>query len=185
MKFIWTCFENAFTTGHCKILIDEAHNNKFYQAPLGDDGEDNQYIDTDIRDSLVANIPITKYLWLESTLTDILRHANTNYNFTLKGFRDLQVIQYNQNQFFKPHLDTYIDPDIDMQRKLTFIIQLSDPNDYTGGDLLIHTTGQPDTMSKQKGSMIIFPSYTLHEVKPILSGTRYSLIGWCFGPDFK
>jgi hypothetical protein len=35
------------------------------------------------------------------------------------------------------------------------------------------------------GTFTVFPSYTLHEVSPILDGARYSLVGWVNGPDFK
>ena len=33
--------------------------------------------------------------------------------------------------------------------------------------------------------MIIFPTYMVHRVKPLKSGTRYSLVGWIGGPHYR
>ena len=43
----------------------------------------------------------------------------------------------------------------------------------------------PETLKKDLGAMSIFPSNTLHEVKPVTSGVRYCLVGWCNGPRLK
>ena len=40
------------------------------------------------------------------------------------------------------------------------------------------------TLSRATGSISFFPSYTIHEVKPVTRGTRYSLVGWACGPAF-
>ena len=42
-----------------------------------------------------------------------------------------------------------------------------------------------EAMTKKQGTLIAFPSYTLHEVTPLISGTRYSLVAWLGGPTFK
>ena len=36
-----------------------------------------------------------------------------------------------------------------------------------------------------KGSIIVFPSHVWHRVKPVTSGTRYSLVVWSIGDPFK
>jgi PKHD-type hydroxylase len=36
-----------------------------------------------------------------------------------------------------------------------------------------------------KGSIIIFPSHLWHRVKPVMKGTRYSLVLWNLGNPFK
>jgi PKHD-type hydroxylase len=35
------------------------------------------------------------------------------------------------------------------------------------------------------GSVIVFPSYVHHRVKPVTKGTRYSVVAWYGGPPFK
>ena len=61
-------------------------------------------------------------------------------------------------------------------------VQLTDRSEYTGGELLV--LGR-DICAKSKGSVTIFPSIFSHEVKPITSGTRWSLISWAWGPYWK
>ena len=36
-----------------------------------------------------------------------------------------------------------------------------------------------------RGSIVVFPSFLYHEVKPITKGTRYSLVVWFIGKPFK
>ena len=68
---------------------------------------------------------------------------------------------------------------------MSLSVQLSDPKDYKGGDLILHTSENKTVMSKEQGMLILFPSYTLHEVKKITKGERNSLVGWITGDPFK
>lgn len=70
----------------------------------------------------------------------------------------------------------------DVDRKLTMSVQLTDGEEYTGGELSI--VGQ-EISSKKKGSVTVFSSNFPHAVKPITSGTRWSLIGWAWGPYWR
>jgi predicted 2-oxoglutarate/Fe(II)-dependent dioxygenase YbiX len=49
---------------------------------------------------------------------------------------------------------------------------------YTGEEPLIN-------IPKEQGTLIAFPSFMLHEVSPIKKGTRYSLVAWITGENFK
>jgi PKHD-type hydroxylase len=64
-------------------------------------------------------------------------------------------------------------------------LQLTNPNEYKGGDLILHLGNEPTILSKEQGKLYAFPSYTLHEVTPVTKGTRYSLVAWITGPHFK
>ena len=39
-------------------------------------------------------------------------------------------------------------------------------------------------MKKEQGCLIVFPSYVLHEVTPIIKGERNSLVVWTTGKSF-
>ena len=69
-------------------------------------------------------------------------------------------------------------------RKLSITVQLSDPSDYEGGDLQFLITREPVTAKREKGNAIVFPSFMIHQVKPVTKGVRYSLVCWCSGPAF-
>ena len=72
-------------------------------------------------------------------------------------------------------------------RKVSFSVQLSNPSDYEGGDLRFyrHSTTKFMEAPKDKGTLILFPSWTIHEVTPVTAGTRYSLVSWVNGPRWK
>ncbi len=69
-------------------------------------------------------------------------------------------------------------------RKLSICIQLSNPDDYTGGEFEFKTLENP-TGYKTQGSILVFPSYNEHQITEITSGTRYSLVGWMEGPRWR
>jgi PKHD-type hydroxylase len=64
-------------------------------------------------------------------------------------------------------------------------LQLTDPEEYEGGQTYLITSQEPFPIAKEKGSITFFPSYTLHEVKPVTKGTRKALVGWIHGPRWK
>ena len=70
-------------------------------------------------------------------------------------------------------------------RKLSISIQLTDPEEYEGGELYLYNDDKETLMDKTQGTLIIFPSYVLHEVMPVTKGTRNSLVTWVTGKQFK
>jgi predicted 2-oxoglutarate/Fe(II)-dependent dioxygenase YbiX len=56
---------------------------------------------------------------------------------------------------------------------------------YKGGDFILYEGEKLTLLPKEHGKLIAFPSYTLHEVKPVTKGERYSLVAWITGPQFK
>ena len=120
--------------------------------------------------------------------------ANTeNWNFDLIGLLPLQYSIYGPDDFLEWHRDTLsapADPDHPGPppvRKLSFSLQLSDADDYEGGDFQVRDDdGTVDddlwTRMRQRGSFIIFPSIVLHRVTKVTGGRRRSLVGWVLGP---
>ena len=79
-------------------------------------------------------------------------------------------------------------------RKLSVTLTLSDPKEYKGGDLEFDFRNlEPDKPTKTnrckgilpKGSLIVFPGFVWHRVRPVKKGTRYSLVVWNLGWPFK
>ena len=69
-------------------------------------------------------------------------------------------------------------------RKLSITVQLSDPADYEGGDLEFFPQPRQPAV-RDRGAMIIFPSFIAHRVTPISHGTRRSLVAWVSGTTFR
>jgi PKHD-type hydroxylase len=71
------------------------------------------------------------------------------------------------------------------QRKLTVVVQLSQPEAYDGGALDIWAGHQPIAAPRDMGMAVVFPSYVLHRVTPVTQGLRWSLTLWAHGPRFR
>ena len=71
-------------------------------------------------------------------------------------------------------------------RKLSFSLQLSDPDQYTGGELEFSDNGGKTMFApKQRGTMVVFDSRLKHRVRRVKSGLRKSIVGWVVGPRWK
>ena len=64
---------------------------------------------------------------------------------------------------------------------LSFVLPLSDPESYEGGELVLKPSFQEKSIPLEQGKIIVFPSFILHKVTPVTSGTRYMLVGWLRG----
>jgi predicted 2-oxoglutarate/Fe(II)-dependent dioxygenase YbiX len=74
------------------------------------------------------------------------------------------------------------------RRKFAGVVQLSDPADYAGGALeVIAPLGgmSRHAMPRTRGTLIAFPGWTMHEVRPVTAGTRWSLCVNGFGPRLR
>ena len=80
----------------------------------------------------------------------------------------------------------YLNKQTEYVRKLSFTLQLSDPDDYEGGNVeLISEANQNYIAPRQRGTIILFDSRTQHRVNKVTKGTRRSIVGWVVGPRWK
>lgn len=77
-------------------------------------------------------------------------------------------------------------------RKLSMTVNLTDATEYEGGNLKFdfgpHAAGKRFHEVEEirpQGSIIVFPSWTYHQVTPVTRGTRYSMVLWSLGKPFK
>ena len=111
------------------------------------------------------------------------------FRFDLSGLAAMQYALYGGQEggHFDWHKDYGRDPHDPAQepRKLTLSLQLSDAGDYKGCDLQIRAGNLIDTVPRERGTLVAFPANVLHQVTPIESGIRRSLVIWAVGPDFR
>lgn len=119
-----------------------------------------------------------------------------SYGFDVTGLSaadPMYVMRYTAGDHFAWHVDNGINGPPMGSRKLSFSVQLSHPGDYDGGDLEFatysHTYNQeipgPSQVLRQRGNLIVFPSFMLHRVTPVTRGERFAIVGWIHGPAFK
>jgi PKHD-type hydroxylase len=147
----------------------------------------------DIRSSKVRWIPQdTNWWWLYEKLSNMVVEANNIlWDFDLYSIPErIQYTEYyaKEKGHYTWHQD--IGPGMLSKRKISITVQLSDPNEYEGGDLELFTGGLYDEKNFKKaykgaGSVFIFPSYLLHRVTPVTKGIRRSFVLWVGGSHYK
>ena len=122
--------------------------------------------------------------WLYERLMQIGGHLNDLvYRLDVTGISEmLQYTVYDADE--GGHYDWHVDHGAvtPLPRKLSLVLQLSDPEEYEGCELQIHAANQIETPTKERGTVILFPAYVLHRVTPVISGRRKSLVSWVSGP---
>ena len=123
----------------------------------------------------------------------------SGWNYDIDWFEDIQVSKYGVDKHYAWHHDAIGYPKgvghknyEGKERKLTAMTLLSD--DFSGGEFeLSHQiSGDNDNteievlpVNLSLGTILVFPSFLWHRVKPVTSGIRHSMTVWCLGPPFK
>ena len=181
--FCW--WEGAFTEQELDWLQQQAINAN-NQAQVGGNPDTEEL--AKIRRSKVSWMDSTKDTeWVFRKLSHVVSSLNSQfYRFDLTGFGEaLQLTNYDQSEhgMYGWHQDYGGGRSI--SRKLSIVMQLTDPAQYEGGNLQIMSGSQPVNVRKQRGLIAAFPSYQLHQVTPVTQGSRQSLVAWISGPAFK
>ena len=125
--------------------------------------------------------------WIAGIMHNIFISANNDYfNYDLDHFDSgIQVTRYAKGQEYQWHIDQGPTTGYNLPRKLSMSLLLND--DFSGGEFELYNpvAQQNEAVSTKAGSAIIFPSWVVHRVNPVTSGTRYSLVAWMNGPQFK
>lgn len=129
--------------------------------------------------------------WLFKKIIDKINEVNIkNFDLQLKFVEDLQFSEYTEEKrgFYSKHRDCGLKKSLDNYvdiRKLSFTIQLTDENEYEGGELIFYLDDKEKKAPKSKGTIVFFESDILHEVTPVTKGVRHSLVSWVQGPNLK
>jgi PKHD-type hydroxylase len=119
-------------------------------------------------------------------LRKIVENVNTMiWNIKLDGEwqSDIQFTKYiGKGDHYDWHKDYYEGEELNdgvTLRRISVVYCLSKKTDYSGGQFQIKTSNAGIYTTKfDYGDFIVFPSTTLHRVKPLSSGTRITMVGW-------
>lgn len=178
--------KNFLSSSECDIISEKCIEYGFENAKIRMKNKTSG-MDSDIRVSKLSYITTDneEFYWLLDRIAQtVVKHNNEYFKFDIEGIQeDFQFTQYNApDGHYSYHTDKLLH---DKVRKLTIVIQLTDPINYEGGELEICLGDTPFVVPKEQGTLVLFPSYNLHRVKPTTSGTRHSLVGWVTGRPFK
>ena len=65
-----------------------------------------------------------------------------------------------------------------LRTDLSFTMFLTPPSEYEGGELVIHAAGMTQELKGEAGYLVLYPSGSIHEVKPVTRGERIVCVGW-------
>jgi PKHD-type hydroxylase len=88
--------------------------------------------------------------------------------------------RYEEGMYYGLHTDNAIMGDEDnlIRTDLSMTLFLSQPSSYEGGELVFETTQGEEAFKLEAGSMIVYPTTTLHRVEPIRKGVRLAAVAW-------
>ena len=169
--------------------LDSVNENIFIKSEVNPNKPNLQ---NNIRKSQHCWIPSS--YWIGGFLWHYIMNANKdNFLYDISHIEQdmIQYTQYNKGDFYGWHTDMDIcdinEPD-QLVRKLSFTLQLTNHDEYTGGDLEFadfDDSTQRFTVPKSRGTVIVFDSRIPHRVLPIKSGVRKSLVGWVVGKRWR
>ena len=175
---LYAFWNNAFSKEECQTIINIAKNKGLIKGKTKEE--------SDVRDSKISWLyPVDDMDWVFRKVTDITLNLNERFfKFDLFGLNE--GFQFTNYEAPSGKYGKHVDRGMDMiVRKLSISIQLTDPEEYEGGELYLYDDDKGTLMDKAQGTLILFPSYVLHEVMPVTKGERNSLVTWVTGKQFK
>jgi PKHD-type hydroxylase len=139
---------------------------------------------TENRASVVHEIyPQEDTRWIFEKLEAALLELNAGqYHFDLTGFLEgAQLYEYTGGGYLGWHRD--VGMGYMSNRKLSMTLQLSDGNDYEGGNLEFMDFTEP--APRGRGDLTVFPAFLMHRVTEVTHGARYSFVSWVHGRPFR
>tara|TARA_R110000796_G_scaffold172986_1_gene289951 strand:- start:1993 stop:2625 length:633 start_codon:yes stop_codon:yes gene_type:complete len=201
-------FKSALPERICDDIIKYSLSKNESMARTG--GYDNKKLNEDeirnLKNKRNSDVVWLNEGWIYKELQPYIHKANKNagWNFEWDRSESCQFTKYKHNQYYDWHCDSWAkpydkpnSPDNGKIRKLSMTCQLTDGSEYKGGELEFDFRNYDPNMRDEfkhlkqakeilpKGSIIVFPSFVYHRVKPVTKGTRYSLVMWNLGYPFK
>ena len=205
LEYYYWYFQSAIPPKICDDIIEYGKSQQ-EQIALTGDYDPNTIGEKDIKDvskKRKSNVVWMDDPWIYKEIHPLVHAANQNagWNFQWDFSESCQFTKYKLNQFYDWHCDSWNKPyDKPNEpnthgkiRKLSVTVSLSDETEYEGGDFEFDFRSSDDGSNqpqickeiKPKGSVVVFPSFVWHRVKPVISGTRYSLVMWNLGQPWK
>jgi PKHD-type hydroxylase len=184
-NFYW--YKQGFTKEELDKIYNDVAQLPFEKATIL--GENDIEAIKAIRSSSIKWIPKDQnWQWLYDKLMNMALEANNSlWHFDLISVDEkIQYTEYYDNAegHYTWHQD--IGGGSSSRRKVSITVQLSDAEEYEGGDLEMWQGGKAVVKSERgAGVVFIFPSYMMHRVTKVTKGTRRSFVLWVGGQHYR
>ena len=124
--------------------------------------------------------------WIYDKVCRTILSSNSEYwKLDIDFIETIEILQYqyDNNVEIQDHYRRHCDFGGQFNtRKLSYSALLTD--EYSGGELKLFVDND-FVVPKEKGQVVIFPSYLYHQVMPVSAGTRISLVTWASGRQWR
>ena len=178
-----------FSPKQCQMIIEAGRAEPKHNATVGQALEKGGVVDTETRTSHISWIPFSKMPEMYQVIENQLSIVNLNH-FGFDGVtltEPAQFTEYPKKGFYDWHMDlnAFGNTGEHPIRKISMTCLLSNPADFSGGELTFSDAGQQKPLDLKQGQAIFFASFLRHKVAPVKKGIRQSLVMWFGGPPFK
>jgi len=180
MRELYQIFPSAFSDNQINKILEIVSNQSLLDAPTFSSKTPSDKI----RKSKICWLSED---WIKNLLWEYILKINSNaFKIEVENNAEVQFTEYrfDENGHYDWHHDVNWNGQVDIDRKISLTVQLSNENEYDGGDFEFEEL-ETNANFKLKGTIIIFPSYLRHRVTPITSGVRKSLVAWFSGPQWR
>jgi len=178
-------FKNVIKKEDCEKILNFAKD-KWQDGTVGHT-LNSQKITKEIRNSDIV--------WCnEKEIQDLcwsyVKYANEDagWNVKIDSMQAIQITRYKKGGHYDFHRDgngftktVFNNKIIGNPRKLSMSLILNE--DYQGGEFEFF--GEDNLIKEKTGTIIVFPSFSVHRVRSVIKGTRYSLVAWFCGEPYK
>ena len=191
MKGEWCYFKQRWNPDLCQDVLRRARSMPSQDAVIGNT-VGSMGVNLDYRRSRVTFVNADDFQFQDvfEDLWKMAIAANRDFfNVHITKLDFIQIAEYNaDNQGeYKQHHDVFWINNSEWHRKISCVIQLTDPDEYEGGDLQLLDVSQTPLASdiRMQGSALFFPSFMMHRANPVTRGVRYSIAAWFEGPKWR
>jgi hypothetical protein len=172
--------KKGISNNFCDNLIKEYSKDEIEKLPPEIGGIPG-YTDLNIRNVARLQLPMNQGIGATLTSTGLnINHQFWQYNITHSN--QTEFLMYEVDGKYEAHVDTFHQLGNET-RKLTCLAILND--DFEGGKFYIMNSGEKIYPPQEKGNIIVFPSFMVHGVEPVIKGKRFTVVTWLVGPYFK
>jgi len=172
--------KDAVTPALCDALLDEYKNSSDWINAVIKNGEDLnirncQTIGISFESIISKNLETRKNLdsYLFISASNVIKKYNKQFvSCNIEQDSGYDLLKYEVGDFYTTHTDSFKD----RPRAVSCSFMLND--DYEGGEFAFFD--RELIYNLKKGACIMFPSNFMypHEIMPVTSGTRYSIVTW-------
>ena len=204
VKYNYWFFQSALTKEFCNNIVARHKSSKDkIQGKIGSIKNYNVKNIKNLKKTRNSKVVFLEDKEIFAALQPYVFTANRNagWNVQWDASENVQFTEYRKNNHYTWHQDSCVEPYQDVTnpfkfgkiRKLSMTCSLTDPSKYKGGELEFWLPNPTMNAGVQvitckeilpQGSIVVFPSFMWHRVKPVTKGVRHSLVMWNLGKPY-